>query len=79
MSNPKNCMSRNLGPLVLLLKYARISWIPWLIREASASEMTVEPEEYSTTVFDLQGCTPFANMFKAVWKMVSESATRMEH
>ena len=65
MANPKNCMSRNLGPEVLLLRNARTSCIPWLMRDTSASEITVDPELYSTTVLDFSGCTSLVNMFKA--------------
>lgn len=35
------------------------------MRETIASEITVDPELYSTTVFDFSGCTPFDNMFNA--------------
>jgi hypothetical protein len=36
------------------------------MREANASETTVEPEEYSTTVFVFSDLTPSFNMFIAV-------------
>lgn len=47
MSNPKNCINLSLAPLVLLLKYARVSSIPCKTLPRIDIEMTVEPELYS--------------------------------
>jgi hypothetical protein len=55
MSSPKNCISFNLGVVVLLDRKALTSCIPWYTREARANEMTVEPDEYSTTVLVFSG------------------------
>lgn len=65
MSSPKNCMSLSFGAEVLLLKKARTSCIPWLMRETKARDMTVDPELYSTTVLDFSGWTSLVNMFNA--------------
>lgn len=65
MSSPKNCMSLSFGAEVLLLKKARTSCIPWLIRDTNARDMTVDPELYSTTVSDFSGWTSLVNMFNA--------------
>lgn len=65
MSRPKNCINRSFDVVVLLDRNAFTSSMPWYIRDANANEMTVEPEEYSTTV-DVSGCTSLLNMFIAV-------------
>lgn len=64
-SRPKNCINLNFAGEVLLLRYARTSCIPWLIREANANEMTVEPELYSMIVFDFAGSTFSASILSA--------------
>lgn len=63
---PKSCISRILAILVLLLRNALVSSKPWIAREISDIDMTVDPELYSTTVLVVPGTTAFSNKFSAM-------------
>lgn len=64
--SPKNCIRRNLVSLVLLLRKACTSLMPWKARATIAMEMTVDPEELSMTVVVLPFSMPFSNRFMAI-------------
>lgn len=65
MSSPKNCINLSLATLVLLLKKARVSLMPWYTRATIDIDMTVDPELYSTMVFVFPGTTPFSRRLRA--------------
>ena len=64
-SSPKNCMSFSFVPLVLLLRYARVSFVPWKMRAIKDIDMAVDPELYSTTVF-------FSSVMLSLNKFIAE-------